>query len=239
MTKPEEFGKQMVEAVKSYVSRATAPLVQRLETLTEHIAAIPAGKDGKDGESVKGEPGAKGDKGESGEKGADGRNGTDGRDAAELDILPSIDESKSYRRGTWASHNGGLIRAERQTEPVTENILRSGWVVIVEGVSAIVVTQGEDAREIEVATVLTSGTKAIASFRTPVMIDRGVWKAQEFDQGDVTTWDGSGFVAQRKTLPSEKPGDQSGAWRMFVKRGRDGKDFRADEPVAVPVVRMK
>ncbi len=41
------------------------------------------------------------------------------------------------------------------------------------------------------------------------------------DQGDGATWDGSFWIAQKQT--QDKPGT-SDAWRLAVKKGRDGKD---------------
>jgi hypothetical protein len=166
----------------------------------------------------------------------DGRDGQDGRDAAELDILPSIDESKSYRRGQWASHAGGLIRAARATDPVVDgHILAAGWVVMVEGVSAVDVTQSEDPREIEVTCALTGGAKSAVRFHVPMVIDRGVWREGPYEQGDHVSWDGSGWIAQRAS--AEKPGT-SDAWRLSTKRGRDGKDA-ASPPAAASTVRLK
>lgn len=284
MTKPEEVGKQMLEAVKSYVARAVAPLAARFDAwekerpldqermnkaIADAIARIPplppveidyelinaniaktaeeliskielppgpAGKDGrdgidgKDGESIKGdrgEPGSsikgdQGEKGDPGEPGEKGITGDPGRDAAELDILPSIDETKSYRRGTWASHNGGLIKAERQTDPVTDGLIKAGWSVMVEGVSAIVVTQADDPRELEVATMLTSGTKAIASFRVPLPIYRGTWREGPYAKGDQTTWDGSQWHSEIDGN-TDKPGTTPN-WKMCVRKGQNGKD---------------
>lgn len=186
------------------------------------VAALPQAKDGKDGA-----PGIKGEIGEP------------GRDAAELDVLPSIDEAKSYRRGTWASHNGGLIRASRQTEPVKEGaIVEAGWVVMVEGIAAVVATQGDDPREITVAAMLTSGTKAVTAFTVPMVIDKGVWREGEHQKGDHVSWDGSGWIAQRKT--SAKPGTSPDDWRLSTKRGRDGKDGgNSGGAPAAPVVRLK
>lgn len=168
------------------------------------------------------------------------RNGADGqpgRDAAELDILPSIDEAKAYRRGTWASYSGGLIRAARNTEPVKNgDLVSAGWVVMVEGVAAIVVTQEADPREISVAAMLTSGTKMVSQFKIPALLERGVWREGAYDKGDGVTWDGSYWIAQDKT--TDKPGT-SPAWRLAVKRGRDGKDLK-DAPAAPrPVVRTR
>lgn len=230
MTTAEEFGKQMRDAVKAYVAHALAPLGAQLATLSEKIAAIPQGERGE-----KGDPG---EQGVPGIKGDPGKDGEPGRDAAELEILPSIDEAKSYRRGTWASHNGGLIKAVRQTDPITEGLVQSGWSVMVEGISAIVVAQGDDPREIEVASMLTSGTKAIAVFRLPIVIDRGVYRADErYAKGDGVTWGGSYSIAQ-KDEPQGEPG-KSDDWRLAVRRGRDGKDLRHDEPPEVKVVNLK
>ena len=45
----------------------------------------------------------------------DGAPGADGRDALQLEVLPAVDEQKSYTRGTYAKHVGGLWRAFEQT----------------------------------------------------------------------------------------------------------------------------
>ena len=143
-----------------------------------------------------------------------------------------MDPAKSYRRGTWASYAGGLIRAARTTDPVTDGLEKAGWLVMVEGISAIVVTQGEDAREIVVATMLTGGTKAVAEFRMPAMIYREVWREGPFERGDVVTWGGSAWHCQEQT--TDKPGT-SMAWKLMVKMGRDGKDAKAADPMRSPV----
>lgn len=215
--------------------------------LVKEVAALPTpanGKDGKDGASihpdtvalmvrdavekaVAGIPRAK-----------DGSDGAAGRDAAEMVMLPGIDETRSYAAGTWASHAGGLIRAARATDPVTDGLTKAGWVVMVDGVSAIVVTQGDDPREMSVAAMLTSGTKAVSAFTVPMVLDKGVWREGEYEKGDGVSWDGSFWIAQKKT--SEKPG-ASDAFRLSTKRGRDGKDGKSfDTPPSVsPVVRVK
>lgn len=200
----------------------------------ERGADGPQGPQGAAGE--RGESGVRGEAGPVGARGETGPAGDPGRDAAELDILPSIDEAKSYRRGTWASHNGGLIRAARQTDAVQDGaLLEAGWVVMVEGLAAVVVTQGEDPRALEVTCALTSGVKVAAPFRIPMVIDIGVWREGEHEAGDHVSWDGSGWIAQRAT--TDKPGT-SDAWRLSTKRGRDGKDAAAPPPTT-PIVRTK
>ena len=59
---------------------------------------------------------------------------------------------------------------------------------------------------------------------TPINKYRGVWTAaNEYGEGDVTTHDGSAFIAKKDTR--DKPGTND-SWQLFVKRGKDGKDAR-------------
>jgi hypothetical protein len=56
----------------------------------------------------------------------------------------------------------------------------------------------------------------------PVVLDRGVYKSESaYAKGDGVSFGGSFFIAQRDT--SERP-ETSDAWRLAVKRGRDGRD---------------
>lgn len=59
-------------------------------------------------------------------------------------------------------------------------------------------------------------------FKFPAVIDRGVFKlGSDYEQGDGVTYGGSFWIAQKDT--GDIPGN-SDAWRLAVKRGRDGKD---------------
>jgi len=262
MIKPDEVGRQMLEAVKGYVSRATTSLAERLEIVAAQVSAIPAGPQGERGEQglqgEKGEPGSsiKGDQGERGDPGEPGPKGDagesvhqdtvarmiaeavqkavaaipvpqDGRDATQIDPLPAIDEGKSYPRGTWACHAGGLIHATRKTDPITEGLTQSGWSVVWNGTAAIVVTQGDDPRVIEVGTMQTDGTKAISQFRVPMAIYRGVWREGSYEKGDLATWDGSQWHSEIDGN-FDKPG-VSPNWRLCVKKGQNGKDGKDGE----------
>lgn len=193
---------------------------QRLAAALTEIPKPENGRDGRDGRD-----------------GKDGKDGMPGRDALALSILPGIDEARSYPRGTWAKHAGGLICAERDTEAIKEgDMAAAGWSVAVDGVAAVVVTQGEDLRTITISSMLTSGLRAETSFQVPVVLERGVYKDDvEYAQGDGVTWDGSFWIAQRRT--KAKPGTCAD-WRLAVKRGRDGKDAGAPR-VATGPVRVK
>jgi hypothetical protein len=61
-------------------------------------------------------------------------------------------------------------------------------------------------------------------FVIPFPIDRGVYKSDvTYQRGDTVTFGGSAWIAQRET--TDKP-ETTDAWRLSVKRGRDGKDAK-------------
>ena len=96
---------QVIKSVRTLVADALAPLAARIAAVEQRAAELaPAGAKGDPGEP--GPAGAKGDPGERGLDGRDGRDGKDGihgRDALEIDVVPAIDPSKSYRdtRADW------------------------------------------------------------------------------------------------------------------------------------------
>ncbi len=165
----------------------------------------------------------------------------DGRDALDLEILSSIDESKSYSRGTFASHNGGFVRAIRQTDPITNGLVEAGWAIIVEGVSAVVVSQLADLRSFSIGVMLTSGIMSVSEFSMPVQLYKGVWlDSKEYSAGDTVTQQGSQWHCNVENCKS-KPGTNPQDWTLSTKRGADGKDFDPKKTAQTPppVVRTK
>lgn len=157
------------------------------------------------------------------------RDGEDGRDALQLEILPIIDPDKSYPRGSYAKHLGGLWRAYEQTHGMR------GWECIVEGIATLSVEQiGE--RTFVIDCGLSSGRAVRKEVAVPMVIDRGVYRADgEYKAGDGVTWAGSYWIAKDDT-PQGKPGEPgSDGWRLAVKRGRDGKDGRNGINKTAPV----
>ncbi|EBP9658580.1 phage gp6-like head-tail connector protein [Salmonella enterica subsp. enterica] len=146
-----------------------------------------------------------------------GRDGEDGRDALSLEILPFIDEGKSYPRGSYATHNGGLWRAYEKTHGMR------GWECLVDGVAGIDIQHSEQ-RTFTLTVNRTSGTSETKSFDVPVMIYQGVFKSgQEYLPGDTVTWGGSLWHCDDRT--QDKPGEAgSKGWTLAAKRGRDGRD---------------
>lgn len=192
------------------------------------------GEKGEPGE--RGERGLDGSPGERGERGERGEPGERGLDALELTILPELDEARSYPRGTFASHRGGLVRASRRTDPLaSRTLLEAGWSVVVEGLYSLDFSW-ENERDLRVIVERTSGATAETRRTFPVLLERGVFKpGQTYAPGDGVTYGGSYWIALRAT--DGRPGEGNSDWRLAVKRGRDGKDGR-DAP-GVPVVRVK
>lgn len=191
----------------------------------------PVGKDGKQGptgpmgpEGTPGKDGRDGRDGKDGREGTDGIDGASGRDALDIEILPSIEVSKSYPRGTFARHDGGIMRSFQQTIPgeVSEQF---GWEVVMRGLAEIEISMPDD-RLIAIKSRLTGMADHITAFQLPTMVYRGIYNADnEYQKGDVVTWGGSAWHCQvndTKTAPRE--GADFHAWKLMVKEGRGGKD---------------
>ncbi|EFI4716328.1 phage portal protein, partial [Escherichia coli] len=138
----------------------------------------------------------------------------DGRDATALEILPAIDDQKSFPRGTYATHQGGLWRAYEKTHEMR------GWECLVDGVADIDVSiTGE--RSFSVVIRQSSGQCTEKTFSLPVMLYRGVFRAGEtYHPGDTVTWGGS--LWHCNSMTGDKPGEaHSSGWTLAAKRGRD------------------
>ncbi|EBV2922120.1 phage gp6-like head-tail connector protein [Salmonella enterica subsp. enterica serovar Oranienburg] len=141
----------------------------------------------------------------------------DGKDALAIELEPFIDEKKSYPRGTYATHNGGLWRSHEKTHGMR------GWECIVDGVSNVDIQQ-ENERTFSISLQKASGAVEVKSFNVPVTIYRDVFKAgTEYQPGDTVTWGGSMWHCNEAT--SDKPGETgSKGWTLAVKKGRDLRD---------------
>lgn len=144
------------------------------------------------------------------------KDGEPGRDALQLELRPAIDLEKSYPRGTYARHAGGLWRAFEATKGL------HGWECIVDGIADLRIEQ-PSAREFTLVARTSSGAEVSKSIKVAALVDKGVFRADEgYEAGDGVTWGGSFFIAQ-KDAPVGKPGEPGcDGWRLAVKRGRDG-----------------
>lgn len=149
-------------------------------------------------------------------KARDGDNGEDGKDALQLEIIPEIVTDKSYPRGSYAIHSGGLWRSYQKTAGM------NGWECLVDGIDAIDISQ-DDERHFTVVATKSSGEKTEKTFSVPVMIYRDIFKeGNKYYPGDSVTWGGSVWYCHQET--GDKPGeDGSKGWKLAVKRGRDAR----------------
>nr|WP_279078520.1 phage gp6-like head-tail connector protein [Hafnia alvei] len=208
------------EAGKSVTLEEIKPLLE--EMVSSALNTLPMPKDGKDydplvlkqavadavSEAVAVLPAA-----------LPGKDGEDGRDALALEILPFIDEAKNYPRGTYATHLGGLWRAFEKTHGMR------GWECVVDGVAGVEINRAEE-RGFTLTVKRASGSCETKSFDMPVMIYRGVFRAEkDYHPGDTVTWGGSLWHCDEYTR--DKPGDiDAKGWTLAAKRGRDGRDNR-------------
>jgi hypothetical protein len=193
--KPEEVKSVLEQLVKKSVAEIPVPAAPELPDIgalvSEAVAALPVPEPAQQGE--------------------------DGRDALQLEVSPFIDEEKSYPRGSYATHGGGLWRAYEKTHGMR------GWECLVDGVGGIDVAN-TDGRNFTVTVTRASGATESKSFSIPVLIYRGVFKSgEQYQPGDTVTWGGSMWHCDETS--TDKPGETgSKGWTLATKRGRDGRD---------------
>lgn len=252
----EALADSIFAAVKEYCDstllRAGAAQREQIESIVQEQMALqlkkgdqgevgPAGDKGEPGLcGPAGDPGADGEAGADGINGAPGRDGRDGQrgepgaDALQINPLDAVDTHRSYSRGTYAKHQGGLIRATRSTDPLdqpdgstlktAEALAEAGWQILLDPVVGMQLEQADDARSFTVHCQHAFGAKSgqAGTFQVPAMIYRGVFKdGATHARGDAVTWAGSLWHCHAEATTS-KPGEGSADWTLAVKRGRDG-----------------
>lgn len=204
--------------------------------LTEN--PIPVPKDGRDGRD--GADGAKGDAGPPGERGPAGERGLPGERGEKGDIGPAgrdglsavkfiLDQSGELV-GTFSDGSVeklGVVKG-KDGEPGKDGAPgRDG----VDGLGFDDMTIDYDGEK-TISLVFTRGDVVKeAKLVMPIVIDRGFWSAdKQYQAGDFVSWAGQVYCAKQDT--SAKPDDES-AWRLAVKRGRDGRDLlpKDEQPV--------
>lgn len=160
--------------------------------------------------------------------GKDGAKGERGRDANEVQILPGVDELKSYAEGTIAIFRGGLIRATRQTDPVGDDLRKAGWSVMLDGIADEHEEIIDDGRVIERSTTYTSGRTYARTLKTNIPRFLGVWREGSYTRHDIVQRQGSMWLCSRDTVTAPLPG--AADWTLVTKKGADGKDGRDGKP---------
>jgi Collagen triple helix repeat (20 copies) len=239
----------MAQLVGETISKAMAPFAARLAELESRLPAEKGdtGEQGPQGEAgPRGETGAEGQQGrdgpagppgsvgpqgppgERGETGAEGPRGSEGLPGPQGAVGapgPQGPPGPSGERGSDGrdAADVALIRyfvAEQIDVAVAERFEK--WIMSsADGGRTWKASFGGHTHEIKTAFIL----------------DAGVWTAERtYVAGDAVTRDGSLWIAQRET--SEKPG-KSDHWRLAVKRGNDGRDYRPENPPSNGPVRFK
>lgn len=204
------------------------------ELLTLRLASLPGAKDGRDGIDGKdADPSQikamvdeafaalpipeRGEKGETGKNGRDGIDGRDGKDGAGIaDLLQDHEGNLIASFTDGRMKNIGPVRGKDGCDG------SDGKDGVPFGPDNLSMELLEDGRTVRMA-FAKGQTEYVFNVPFPAMIYRGVYREdQAYQEGDVCTWGGSLWHANKST--SSKP--DAGDWTMCVKKGRDGKDGR-------------
>lgn len=235
----EVFGQQMVEVVKGYVDRQTAPLIQRIAELeAREIPEAIKGEKGDPGEPADieeikgwvqeaaaaavealelpkdGKDGAEGPEGPEGKPGAAGEKGEAGADGVGLaDALIDSDGNLVLTMTDGRTKSLGKVHGKDGEAG------RDGESLTLDDFDVSMI----DERSIEIAFTKGDFTHSF-EIEFPVAIYRGVHRdGQTYAKGDMVTWAGSLWHANEAT--ADKPGGDS-PWQLAAKKGRDGRDAK-------------
>lgn len=195
----------MFQAIRGWLARELAPLFDRIKSLEARPEAPSALEVVRALQEF---------------RPRDGKDGDPGRDAADIHILDGIDPTRSYPGGTFAAHDGGLIRSVRVTDPIDGDLAAAGWRIVVNGLKGIDTAIEDGGRSLSL-TIKTTAGDVVHAHRTAVPVERGVHRdGKGYEAGDVVEWAGAAWIATQDA-PVGKP-DTSEDWRRLVRRGRDG-----------------
>jgi hypothetical protein len=221
----EQLDPQKIKTLQAFIVAEVARSIADLPKPTNGLPGAP----GKDGESVHHDTVAlmvRDAVSRAVESIPRAQNGEPGRDALQLDIIPSIDPAKSYPRGTYAKHQGGLWRSLRFT--TAGNM--GDWESIIDGPETLQVIQSENLRTFQFQFIRADGSNSRSQeFSVPVMIYRDIWKDGEpYMSGDVVTWAGNLWLCRAEST-QVKP-ERTNDWQLIVRRGGDGRPGKDGEP---------
>jgi integrin beta 3 len=156
-----------------------------------------------------GKPGQQGERGEKGEPGAMGPAGLEGK------------TGERGQKGEPGRNAADLTYLQDYAAEQVSRAIKTSTVTSLDGGRTLRWAIGDTVHEI----------------KTAIVLDAGVWKeGMSYVAGDGVTLGGSFFIAQAET--AAKPG-KSDDWRLAVKRGSDGRDWRPDEKRALEPLRLK
>jgi integrin beta 3 len=211
------------ESVKAYVDAELGSLAARLAEL--EARPLEKGDPGATGEQgLAGAPGASGEPGPTGPPGPPGAAGARGADGAQG--LPGAAGTRGEKGDTG-----------RDGRDAGDLALIGSYIV--EQVKAEIASVFERAAITSADLGRTLNAELAGKsheIKTAIPLDAGVWTERPYVAGDTVSHGGSMFIAQQET--TEKPG-KSDHWRLAVKRGVDGRDFRPEEKRQPEPVRFR
>lgn len=242
MTHVREF----VQPALDLAAKEFSENIQSLrDEFTKAIAELPKPEKGDKGDrgekgdpgdqGLPGELGPKGDLGEKGTDGSPGKNGEagqkglDGKSVTVEEVLSAIEPSIAK----WA------LDFERRAQDVLQRAVdqfprpKDG----IDGLGFDSLERVDNENEFGFKFVRGDHEK-VFMWQKPKVTDsyRGVWTFGEiYSKGDVITWGGSLFIAMRD--PEGAKPETDDAWKLAVKRGRDGRDgvVKTDSPRTVKI----
>lgn len=192
---------KFVGGLHDYLSKAFAPLVKRLEAL----------------EARQPERGEKGETGPAGAAGAPGLAGVDGKSVTLADLEPLLKSMQD----SWA------LDFERRAQALFQKAVDSmpkpqDGKDGIDGIGWDSMRVEHDGRRSFEFVFTKDGADHPYKFTIPCLIDVGFYReGMSVEKGDGVTFGGSYWIAQEDT--DTKPGVGNPAYRLAVRKGRDGK----------------
>ncbi len=228
---PNEWAQKTADLVRRTVANLVAPFEARLKAIEERPAPAD-GRDGQPGETgpagERGIDGQSGETGPAGERGTDGKDGEPGRAPTPEEIATAV---KAYLEANPPAAGQTGPAGERGEKGMDGRDGRDGLPGGAgangkDGRDGFNLTDFEMSLDEDGRTVVlkfASGDTAVERrVKLATVLDRGVYKAAtEYEAGDAVSFGGNMWIAQGST--TDKPGE-SKAWRLAVKKGRDGSD---------------
>lgn len=204
--------------IKEFVAEATAPLAARLAELE----ARPR---------EKGDTGEKGPQGERGAEGLQGQPGPVGPPGTAGDRgLPGPPGPQGNQGEKGEPGNNGRDAADLPL--IRYFIGETVEATVADKLATFAIISADGGRTLKA----TFGS-LVCEIKTALILDAGVWTAERtYVAGDAVSFSGSLYIARQET--GEKPG-KSDHWRLAVKRGDHGRDYRPEDKPEPAVVRFK
>lgn len=236
--------------VREAIAAEVAPLIARIAELEARPVEKgetgdrgPQGETGAEGprghDGPSGPPGVAGDTGPQGETGSDGPQGLRGIDGPMGPPGPAGVHGEVGPQGLRgpSGDKGEKGDPGRDGRDAADLALLRSYIVeqVAETVAEVFKTASFTSPDFGRTLNAALGGKD-HEIKTGIPLDAGVWTERAYAAGDTVSHGGSMFIAQIDT--SAKPG-KSDDWRLAVKRGADGRDWRPPPDRPPEPVRFK